>query len=84
MKANAALVGTARIVMLDAEALKDLQRAIVHAHRDAESVFPHRPAQHLRHAGLQVEQPGYMIELPLCHFQRVDWLRHALSPASEF
>ena len=44
VEAYAALVGAARVVMLHAEAGEDFQRAIVHAHRDAEGELTQRPA----------------------------------------
>src|SRR5699024_3177058 len=54
VEADAAFVGAARVVMLDAESLKNTKGAIVHTDGDAERVLTHRPAQYLAHAGIKV------------------------------
>ncbi|MGD0879064.1 MAG: hypothetical protein ABSA01_13090 [Anaerolineales bacterium] len=79
MEAHAALVGAARIVMLDAEAGEDLQRAIVHAHRDAEGELPQRPAQNFADLRVQFEQSGHPVKLLLRHFEFI-YTCHDFSP----
>ena len=83
VEANAALVGAAGIVVLDAVAVEDAQRAVVHAHRDAELELARGPAQDLRHLGVQVEQLGDVVELALRHFKCIDCFCHLILLLSE-
>ncbi len=76
MEADAALVGAAGVVVLDAEALEDAQRAVVHAHRDAEVVLAHRPAQHFGNLRVELEQLGDPVELLLGHFEGINLSGH--------
>ena len=76
VEADAALVGAARVVVLDAEALEDLDRAVVHAHRDAEVELAHRPAQHFGDLRVEVELLGHLIELLLRHFEFIELFSH--------
>ncbi len=70
-KANAAFVWAAGIVVLNAIALEDARGAVVHAHRDAEGVFAHRPAQDFGDDGIKLEQFGNMVELLLSHLKGI-------------
>ena len=55
VEADAALIGAAGVVVLDAVALEDSQRAIVHADGDAEGIFAHRPAQDFGDARVELQ-----------------------------
>ena len=72
VEADAALARAAGVVVLDAEAAEDLDRAVVHAHRDAEVVLAHRPAQELARAGVEVQELGDLVELGLGHLEGVE------------
>jgi len=71
MKPDAALGGPARVVVLHAEAVEDLHRAIVHAHRDKKLIFPQRLPQQLPHAVFQFQQAGHVVELLLGHLKQI-------------
>jgi hypothetical protein len=51
VEADAALIGAAGIIVLDTEAFENADRSIIHAHRDAEMIFAHWPAQNFGHLG---------------------------------
>ena len=82
VEANAALVGAAGVVVLHAEAFKDADRAVIHAHRDAEVEFAQRPAQDLAHLRVQLEQLGHMVKLSLRHFKSIGCSCHWFSSYS--
>ena len=77
-KANAAFVWAAGIVMLNAITLKDTSGAVIHAHRNAEGIFAHRPAQDFRHGGIQFEQFGNVVKLFLSHIKGIESFGHFL------
>ncbi len=79
-EADAALVGSARVIVLDAESLEDTHRTIVHADGDAKGIFPHGPAQDFAHAGVEVEHFSDLVELFLCQFKGIDIFGHIHSP----
>ena len=72
VEADAAFVGAARIVVLDAESLEDADRAVIHANRDTEGILAHGKAQHFAHAWIQLELFRDAIELFLRHFKGID------------
>ncbi len=78
VEADAALVGAAGVVVLDAVAEEEPERAIVHAHRELELELAGGPAQDLRHLGVQVELPGDVVELALRHLKCIDCFCHLL------
>jgi len=80
VEADAALVGTTGIVVLNTKALEDTHAAIIHANGDAECIFAHRPAQKLAHGLIELQQVGYTVKLPLCHFKSIGLGRHLDTP----
>ena len=70
--ADAALRGTAPEVVLDAVAREDLDRAVVHLHREVDGQLPSRLTQHPPQARVEVEPVGGQIELLLGDLPRVD------------
>ena len=76
VEADAALGRPAQIVVLDAEAAEDLDRPVVHAHRDGEVELAHGPAQQLAHARLEAELIGHAVELRLGHFEGIEFFAH--------
>ena len=72
MEADAALAGTAGIVVLHTEALENLDPAVVHAHRDAEAELAQRAAQQITDALLQTDQVGDLVELGPRHLEGVE------------
>ena len=69
VESDAALAGAARIVVLDAEAPEDTNRAVVHVDRDRESVFPEWVPEELANALLEVQEISDMVKLRLGHFE---------------
>ncbi len=63
MEADSALAGSLGVVVLDAESLKHLQRAVVHADRNRNVKFARRNPQDRLHAGIQMEYLCALIEL---------------------
>jgi hypothetical protein len=75
--ADAALRRPARVVVLDAEALEDLRRAVVHLDGQRHVQFAQRLAQQSVHGRLEVQYLGCCIELGLCDCKGIKLLfRH--------
>ena len=72
VEADAALAGTAGIVVLHAETLEDLDRPVVHPDRDRKVIFSQRVSQQVSGCLIQVQFLGNIIELLLCHFESVE------------
>ena len=70
-KAQTALIGTAGIVVLNAETLEDFDAAIIHAHRDTEVEFPRGIAQKISDFLAEFKLVGDFVELSLSHFKSV-------------
>ena len=71
MEAETALVGSAGIIVLDAVALEHAYIPIIHANRNSEMKFPHRPAQEFAYWGIEMQQVRNMIELLLGHIESI-------------
>jgi hypothetical protein len=67
VESNAALAGTARVVVLYPETAEHLHRAIVHADGNAEVVLAHGIAQHLPRRLVETELVRDLVELGLRH-----------------
>jgi hypothetical protein len=65
MKADAALAGAARVVVLHAETAEDAARAVVHADGDGEVVFAQGRAEQIAGRPVEAERVGDAVELPL-------------------
>ena len=79
MVADAALGRAAGHVVLDAIALEDGHRAVVHERRDRDQELPLRIAQHLAHAVVEAQLLGRGVELALGDVEGVQvLLGHAL------
>ncbi len=63
--APAALGWPARIVVLHSIAVKHLDLAVIHSHRNGESHLPHGPSQHLMGGFVQIEKLGGLVQLLL-------------------
>ena len=80
VEADAALGRAARVVVLHAEALENLDVPIVHADGDEELELALRVAQQVARALVEIEQVRDLVELSLRHLERVEALRrHAMN-----
>jgi hypothetical protein len=84
VEAQSAFAGASRIIVLHAKSLKHPDRTIIHMHRNAEMKFSLRPAQVFSDRWIQFQLVSDLVELLLCHFERVDGFCHYLSCASNF
>ncbi len=69
---NAALAGTARVVVLDPVPAEYPERPVVHSHGKADVVFAHRVAKHVPRGGVQPEKFRNLVKLCLCHRKGVE------------
>src|SRR6266498_378143 len=76
MKANAALVRSTCIIVLDAEACENLESAVVHPHRDAKGKLAGWPAQNVPNARVEVHHFSNTVELCLGNFECIDLICH--------
>ena len=73
---DAALGGSAGIVVLDPESLKDLHCAIIHPDGDGEVVLALRRSQQLPNPVIELKQLGNRVELALGHGEGVELVAH--------
>jgi hypothetical protein len=78
VKADAAFVGPAHIVVLDAIPRKHPQRSIIHVNGDREFKLAGWPAKYFSHLRVKVELPGNTVKLTLCHLECINLFGHNL------
>jgi len=69
VEADPAFAGAAGVVVLHAEALEDLNGAVVHPDRNAEVELAHRSAQQVAGRLVETENLGCVVELFLCRLE---------------
>jgi hypothetical protein len=74
METDATFSRPARVVVLNAEASKDLHLAIVHAHGDAKVVFAYRHAQQVAGWTVEAERLSRTVKLSLGNLKDVESL----------
>ncbi len=78
VEADAALVGAAGVVVLDAETVEDLGGAVVHVHRQRDVQLAQGPAQQFVHSRVQLQEFCGFVQLPLRHLERIEPFFHFL------
>ena len=71
VKANAAFARPAGVVVLNAEAAKDLDASVIHACRNCEVELAQGITQQFAGRRVQSQILGYLIELGLCDLERI-------------
>jgi len=74
VETDAALAGTAGVIVLAAEAAEDADASVIHANRYAEMVFPQGLAQKVPGGLVKLKEIGHSVELFLGHLERVESL----------
>jgi len=78
VEADTALGRAAGVIVLHPVAVKSLDVAVIHSHRNLEAEFPHGPAQHLGDIFVQAQQIGHVVELLLSHFESIHHFAHSV------